>query len=139
METDRSKIKALSKEKEDENWKFRSYLKSSDIPPEEIDRIVRELYEQTSSMIDCKTCGNCCRVVQPLLDEEDVERLSAGLDVPAFQFKAQYLIDDRTSRRFFFEEKPCPLLEGNLCLYYEYRPRIAHPIHIYIRTGLSSG
>lgn len=31
METDISKIKALSKEDEDENWAFRFYLKSSAI------------------------------------------------------------------------------------------------------------
>jgi len=123
METDVLRIRALSKEREDENWKFRSYLKSSDIPDEEIDQIVHELYEQTSSMIDCKTCANCCRVAQPLLDEEDVERLSVCSGVSAAQFRAKHLTADETPGRFVFKEKPCPLLKENLCLYYKYRPK----------------
>jgi len=37
METDLNKIRKLSKEKEDENWEFRSFLKGCDISEEKID------------------------------------------------------------------------------------------------------
>jgi len=37
MKTDLNKIRKLSKEKEDENWEFRSFLKGCDIPEEKID------------------------------------------------------------------------------------------------------
>ena len=40
IETDVDRIKHLSKQKEDENWDFRSFLKWCDMPPEEIDSIV---------------------------------------------------------------------------------------------------
>ena len=118
-----SKIKVLSKRKEEENWEFRSYLKECDIPSEEIDRIVHELYEEISSEIDCMICGNCCREVQPLLDEEDVERLSVGLGISTARFKKQYLVEEKESKKLVFREKPCPFLKGNSCLYYEYRPK----------------
>jgi hypothetical protein len=123
VEKDMTKIKTLSREKEDENWEFRSFLKQCDIPPEEIDRIVHELYEQASTEVDCTACGNCCREVQPLLDDEDVERLSSGLGMSAAQFKAQYLVEDTSSKRLFFKEKPCPFLKNNLCSLYDYRPK----------------
>ena len=102
---------------------FRSFLKGCDIPSEEIDRIVHKLYKEISSEIDCTICGNCCRDVQPLLDEEDVERLSAGLGISTAQFKKQYLVEDRESKKHVFREKPCPFLRDNSCLYYGYRPK----------------
>ncbi|GAI19918.1 unnamed protein product, partial [marine sediment metagenome] len=52
METDLSKIRKLSKEKEDENWEFRSFLKGCDIAEEKIDSIVHKLYQKVSSEID---------------------------------------------------------------------------------------
>jgi uncharacterized protein len=55
METDINKIRKLSKEKEDENWEFRSFLKGCDISEEKIDLIVYELYKKVSSEIDCKS------------------------------------------------------------------------------------
>lgn len=123
METRVAEIRALSKKKEDENWAFRSHLKSSDLSPEEIDQIVHELCKQISSQIDCKTCGNCCRGVQPILDDEDIERLSTCLGVSVAQFKAHYLTQDRASKKFVFKEKPCPFLKDNLCLFYDHRPK----------------
>ena len=61
VETGISKIKALSKKKEDENWEFRVFLKESDIPSEEIDRITHEVYAEIALKIDCTRCANCCR------------------------------------------------------------------------------
>lgn len=39
METDIYKIRKLSKEKEVENWNFRSFLKGCDIPSKKIDQL----------------------------------------------------------------------------------------------------
>ena len=123
VETDISKIKILSKRKENENWEFRSFLKESDISSEEIDRIVKELYASISLKIDCARCANCCREMHPLLDDEDVEKLSAGSGLTAAQFKKQYLVKDEEYNKFAFKEKPCPFLENNGCKCYEYRPK----------------
>jgi hypothetical protein len=114
-ETDISKIKKLSKRKENENWEFRAFLKESDISSEEIDGIVNELYAGISQKIDCAKCANCCREMQPLLDDEDVEKLSAGSGLATAQFKKQYLIKDAEADKFAFKQKPCPLLENNGC------------------------
>lgn len=123
METDINKIRKLSKEKEDENWEFRSFLKGGDISEEKIDLIVHELYQNVSSEIDCRACANCCRGVQPVLDQEDIERLSKCLGISCAQFKDQYLVKDDDPGKFVFNKKPCPFLKDNLCSHYTNRPK----------------
>ena len=135
METNISKIEELSKRKEDENWDFRSFLKWCETPPEKIDAIVHNLYQRVSSQIDCKTCANCCKEIQPVLDQEDIEKFSKGLGIPATRFKDQYLVKDENSRGYRFNETPCPFLKDNLCLHYSCRPRdcISYP-HLHKRN-----
>ena len=70
--TDLNKIKKLSEQNDRENWNFRAFLKGDDAAIEEIDSIVYELYERISSEIDCTICANCCKKVQPVLDQEDI-------------------------------------------------------------------
>ncbi|MBA7537581.1 hypothetical protein ES705_29850 [subsurface metagenome] len=122
METDLSKIRKLSKEKEDENWEFRSFLKGCDISEEKIDSIVHKLYQKVSSEINCKTCANCCKETQPVLNQEDIEKFSKCLGISVAQFKDQYLAKDEDPEKFVFNKKPCPFLKNNLCSHYTYRP-----------------
>ncbi|MCD6223503.1 MAG: hypothetical protein J7J73_01190 [Deltaproteobacteria bacterium] len=98
METNLNKIRKLSKEKEDENWEFRSFLKGCDISEEKIDSIVHKSYQKVSSEIDCRTCANCCKEVQPVLDQEDIERFSKGSGISVAQFKDQYLEGQRSRK-----------------------------------------
>lgn len=123
METDIDKIRKLSNEKEDENWEFRSFLKGYDISEEKIYSIIHELFQKVSSEIDCRTCANCCKEVQPVLDQKDIERFSKCLAISVAQFKAQYLVKDEEPGKFVFNKKPCPFLKDNLCSHYAYRPK----------------
>jgi len=124
METNINKIKKLAEEKKDENWEFRSFLKICDILPQEVDSIVHNLYQEVSAKIDCKDCGNCCREVKPVLEEEDIEKFSEGLRMSAIKFKQEYLVRDKDSKGFMFNKKPCPFLRDNLCQNYSYRPQV---------------
>jgi Fe-S-cluster containining protein len=124
VETDLKKIKEVVKKKEDENWQFRSFLKGYDIEVEELDSIVHRLFKEVYRQIDCTTCGNCCREISPVLEDEDIERLSRGLGISYGNFKERFLVkDDKNySEGFIFNKKPCPFLKRNLCSYYELRP-----------------
>lgn len=51
LETDLKIIKDLSKKNNQENWNFRSFLKSYDATIEEVDSIVHKLYQRISSEI----------------------------------------------------------------------------------------
>ena len=124
MGIDLIKIKEIAKEKEDENWKFRTFLKRHDMPLEQMDSMVHRLYERVSSEIDCTACGNCCREISPSLNQKDIERLSRGLAIPPDQFINQFLVEDKEnfSDGFLFNKRPCPFLSGNICAYYDLRP-----------------
>ena len=126
MEVDLKKIRILSKKKWDENWKFRSFLKGYDITIERLDAIVHRFYEQLSSEIDCTACANCCKQVTPILDREDIERLSDSTGISISQFKKQYLVEDEDEEGWTFNTRPCPFLRNNLCTQYDRRPKDCH-------------
>ena len=114
---DLSLIKKLSKEREEENWEFRFYLKSCD--GQRIDKLVHRLYKEISEQIDCTECGNCCRVMSPVFNEQDIDRMSEGLGITEEEFKSEYLkLEDNC---LVFKHKPCPFLKGNICTMYEFR------------------
>lgn len=123
METNIGKIKKISEEKAEENWAFRAYLKECDIAPEEIGEIVHRLYKGVSSKIDCKACANCCKEITPVLDAEDIEKLSTGLGISTAEFKERYPVEDEVSNGFKIEIKTCPFLKDNSCSLYAYRPK----------------
>jgi Fe-S-cluster containining protein len=121
METNVNKIRKLSKKKDDENWEFRTFLKGCD--SKRVDLIVHRLYREISSEIDCRTCANCCRKIQPVLDQNDVEKLSKGLGLSVAQFKDRYLVEDDEHGKYRFNKMPCPFLKGNICSCHAYRPK----------------
>ena len=120
METDLEKIKKLAKERDEENWKFRTFLKGCD--SKEIDSLVHKLYKKISQEIDCKKCGNCCKILSPTFDKKDIEKLSKHLKISPEQFERQYLIKDEDSGKPKIKEKPCPFLKDNMCTVEKYKP-----------------
>ena len=90
---------------------------------EELDAIVHGLFREISAEIDCRSCGNCCRKISPVLDQEDIEKLSMGQGISPEDVKRQFLMyDDDFSEGLIFNEMPCPFLKGNQCSSYEFRP-----------------
>jgi Fe-S-cluster containining protein len=98
-------------------------LKGYDAPIEKIDTIVHDLSQRISSEIDCTICANCCKEVQPVLDQEDIIKCCEGIGVSVSQFKKKYLKLNKEESNFVFKEKPCPFLKNNLCRIYFHRPK----------------
>jgi Fe-S-cluster containining protein len=119
METDLVKIKNLSKERVDENWNFRTFLKGYDI--KHLDIIVHELFMQVSEAIDCTSCGNCCKEMHPILQKIDINRLSESLKISPDRFISKYVAKDEDGE-FKLNQLPCPFLEENKCTQYNSRP-----------------
>ena len=126
IETDINRIKTIAKQKTDENWQFRAFLKNYDAPNERIDSIVHELYKEVLSFIDCKQCANCCKEMRPTLKPDDIRVFSQRIGVSIAQLKKNYLIKDEdpeeSEKEYTFNQSPCPFLERNVCSNYDCRP-----------------
>ena len=124
METNVQKIKELSEARHDENWRFRTFLKGcSDV---DIDALVQHFYQEVSSHIDCTACANCCKEIQPTLDQEDIQQFAQGLGMSVVQLTEHYLmqdVQDGSVEGWTFREKPCPFLKENRCTNYLSRPQ----------------
>jgi len=117
--TDIKLIEKLAEERADENWRFRTYLKGYGI--DELDAIVHRHYEDVVSKIDCQACGNCCRVMHPILKQPDIERLASHLSVSENDLEGQSLVKDEDGNTTF-NAQPCPFLAGKSCSVYDGRP-----------------
>jgi len=122
LKKDINTIKKLSREKDEENWGFRSFLKSGGIPRAKIDAIVQRLDKKISAQIDCKTCANCCKEIKPVLKQDDIANLAAGMNMSPEKLVKQYLVETDIDGEYHFNALPCPLLKNNLCSVYNFRP-----------------
>ena len=120
--TDIKDIEMLAAENEDHNWRFRCFVKGCDLKIEELDAIVHKLNDAVTAKIDCQSCGNCCRVMHPILKKKDIQRLAVRLSLPASEFEKEYLVKDEVEDGYTFRATPCPFLSENSCAVYSARP-----------------
>ena len=120
MITDLVQIRLLGEKKREENERFRRHMKSRD----HSDRILRRIAEGIEEQIDCRQCGNCCKVATAVISERDIERLARHLRIAPAQFVAEYTAEDAEEGRILrrTEETGCVFLEGTECTVYEARP-----------------
>jgi len=123
--TDLVQIEQLGEKKRDENFKFRSFMKSRD----HSDRILRRIAEGIQERIDCTQCANCCKTSTTEVTERDIEKLARHLHTTPEKFIADYTMleaDEGQMTRVlkFSEADGCVFLEGNLCSVYDARPGI---------------
>ncbi len=114
-------INLLGEKKRDENFRFRSFMKSRD----HSDRILRRIAEGIQDQFDCTVCANCCRTSTTEVTGRDIEHLARHLRISPEQFVAGYTAidaEDGTRILKFTEGTGCVFLEGNLCGVYEARP-----------------
>lgn len=125
MALDPIRLPVLAAKKEDENWRFRDFIKRHcDIPEEEIDAQVFAVTKQVWAGIDCTQCANCCKTVPPTLSETDVDRLARRLAVPRQTVIDSYLekTEPNCDEPWITRSTPCPFLKDNQCSVYEDRP-----------------
>ena len=119
IETDPARVAKLAEAKASAHMQLRAHLKNRGREAE-TDALFRRLYQEVSREIDCTKCANCCIQRSPVLQAEDVERLSRRLGLEPREIEKKLL--RREDDRLLFSRQPCPLREGNLCSCYEDRP-----------------
>jgi len=114
-----------AQEKEDENSKFRQFLKHQcRVGSSEIDKRVFDTTKRVWAGIDCTQCANCCREVTPTFSEVEVDRLAVLLGMTRQELIDTHLerTEDRGENPWQTRVKPCPFLMENRCSVYEDRP-----------------
>jgi len=122
IETDIGRIKSLAEAKEDENWRFRAYLKGLSMPGVALDHLVWRHLEDITRRIDCCACANCCSVISPQLSHNDIRRLAQHLSIDKTQLIREYLRLSKQRSRYEFQHTPCRFLHDGRCSVYEARP-----------------
>jgi len=85
-------VTAAAKRKETENLKFRSYLKNR-ADPDELDRQFLELHNELFAGYDCCQCANCCRAYNAVIQEDEVDSISAFLGLSRHDFCTRYIVE----------------------------------------------
>jgi Fe-S-cluster containining protein len=124
LETNITRIEALTRQREAGDAQYWRLLQEGDLAIEEIDAIVHRHYREVSEQIDCRECGNCCKVFRPSLEAEDIDRLARRLKIPRVDFIRQYLVAYENGQGSFFKLTPCPFLVDNVCTVYQDRPDV---------------
>jgi Fe-S-cluster containining protein len=123
LETDLEKIKTLSILREDENEKFRRYLKNRNV--HKTDVLVHRLNNEIAPRIDCTQCGNCCKELTPYLSKDDLKQIAEATRhsiedaAAAFTEKDEYGVA-------LAKDLPCCFLADNKCTIYQHRPETCH-------------
>lgn len=121
--TDLDAIRRITQEQEQENIRYRQFLKYrlkwSD---HKLDAVVAEIVREVEAVIDCTQCANCCRALEISLDHDDIARLATHLCRTCAAVEQQYVAPGRLCDRAF-AHSPCALLDGNRCSVYPVRPR----------------
>lgn len=103
------KIRAVAARKEDENLRFRTFLKNR-ADPEELDRQFMKLHQELFSEYDCRQCGNCCREYGTALQDAEIESIAAFLGIEKQAFIEQYMTEGMGGPEL---PAPCRFLEAN--------------------------
>ena len=120
LELDLNVIKRLSKEREDENFDFRAFLKGQS--SDEVDEIVHQLHHEIVAQIDCTKCGNCCKFLKPSVTDKEIKRLSKIDGISAEDFEKKFVELDTFDQIKYLKDTPCKYLHDKKCTIYPDRP-----------------
>jgi Fe-S-cluster containining protein len=121
LEPNLTTIKRMAQIREDENMRFRYFLKGIDNQGK-VDKIVHRLHEEITTQIDCKECGNCCKVLIPEIHPDDVKQLAELENLSVEEYEKHYCEKD-TFGDLSFKTAPCRYLDGKICSIYNLRPQ----------------
>lgn len=117
-----SKIKEEFSKVENENYKFRTYLKNhADV--DELDEQFLELHNELFKDYDCSKCRNCCKEYAITFEENEIEEVSKLLKITKKEFMDKYL-EEENPDGYDLKGRPCCFLtENGACSIEKCKPR----------------
>ena len=112
-----------AKQKEDENYRFRIFLKNN-ADPKKLDEQFLELHRELFPSYDCSQCRNCCKEYHGTIPEEDISKDAALLGMEDDKFVDKYLKYNQSERYYETIHCPCDFLDENTgdCILAECKP-----------------
>ena len=104
------KVRAEAKKKENENFKFRTFLKYH-ADEDELDRQFLCLHKELFADYDCSKCRNCCKMYKGSIPVEDIDRDAQHLEITSQQFIDTYLEKEEYDINYQTKHKPCDFLQ----------------------------
>lgn len=123
-------IKRLGNLKEEENLRFRQFLKMN-ADPDKLDRQFKELHNKYFKIYDCSKCRNCCRELGTVITEDELDAITKTLHIDKEKFKKKYLEED--DDRYKFKTKSCQFLNNNNCKVKNVYQSLVKIIHLLIK------
>lgn len=121
MEKDPAVVARLFREREDENWRFRTFLKMTSRSHAKIDAAAERFGRDAAARMDCLQCAACCKQTRTPVEDAEIERLARRLGITVVEFDERYVGENEFGERCI-RDIPCPFLDGNRCTVYEDRP-----------------
>lgn len=120
MTSELIEIQLIAKQKRAENERFRLFLKP--LPSKEVDAVALKISEEITQEVDCTACGNCCKVLEPPVNEEDIAFFAKKMNLSEADFLKSFVKETEDKREKFLCVQPCVMLAENKCTIYENRP-----------------
>ncbi len=122
IETNLETIKKNAKLREDQNYRFRSFLKGQD--GGQLDRWVHEIYKRVVGQIDCTQCANCCIELKTSFKMDEIDRLAESFIIEKERFivESTYPDEDGDKEIVWLKSQPCQFLKDKKCMIYPLRP-----------------
>lgn len=105
------KMKEISEEKINENYRFRTYLKSH-ADEKTLDEQFKKLHNKYFKTFDCRKCRKCCQVLGISMNEYELNAICKYYHLDSYKLKNNVL------KEYYGEyiAKPCPFLnKDNSC------------------------
>lgn len=118
LQTNLQSIGNIAVEKQDENEAFVYFLKQENTI--DLDKTVFQINHTITPQIDCTTCGNCCKSLMIVVEENEANNLAKYLNKQREAFDNQY-IEKGSNGMMLISKIPCHFLSDNKCTVYEHR------------------
>lgn len=111
------KVKFEAKKRENENLRFRTFLKCN-ADAEELDKQFADLHKEIFSGYDCSRCRNCCKEYRGEILSEDIKIDAEFLHMTEAEFIEQFLEKVEYEEKYQTKNCPCDFLkqDGNCML-----------------------
>ncbi|MFN9595332.1 MAG: YkgJ family cysteine cluster protein [Bacteroidota bacterium] len=90
----------------------------------DVDDLFFKHAQKITELVDCTTCGNCCKLLEAGLSDDEIAKLSIIKNERPEHFKRLYLLKENGSDAWYLKETPCTFLKSDCkCAIYEDRPK----------------